>query len=203
MRITRVYTRSGDDGTTGLVGGQRVPKDDPRIQAYGTTDELTSILGWAREEIRAESAAFADSQDATRLDQLLEFFGNKLFTLGGDLATRLEDRHPAMPVIREDDIAYLEKVCDTFNDSLPPLTDFVLPGGSRTAAALHVARTVARRAEREVASLQRREDLGALPARYLNRLSDALFVLARWANARLRREEVIWRRDLPEPPLPG
>lgn len=203
MRITRVYTRSGDDGTTGLVGGQRVPKDDPRIQAYGTTDELTSILGWAREEIRTEAASFADPQDAERLDQLLEFFGNKLFTLGGDLATRLEDRHPAMPVIREDDIAYLEKVCDAFNDSLPPLTDFVLPGGSRTGAALHVARTVARRAEREVASLQRREDLGALPARYLNRLSDALFVLARWANARLRREEVIWRRDLPQPPLPG
>lgn len=202
MRITKVYTKSGDAGETGLVGGQRVPKYDPRIEAYGTVDELSSFIGWARQELAAEGERFSDPANPALLDQLLEFLGNKLFTLGGDLATRLEDRHPMMPVIVQEDIAFLERVCDHYNGSLPPLKDFILPGGSRTAAALHVARTVARRAERAVVVLDSRETTGGLQGQYLNRLSDALFVLARWTCARMDAPEVIWRRDLPEPPLP-
>ena len=202
LRITRVYTKSGDDGTTGLVGGQRVPKYDPRIEAYGTVDELASILGWARQEVVQEAVRFTDRQDAARLDALLEFLGNKLFTLGGDLATRLEDRHPMMPVIRTEDIDQLERVCDAYNEHLPPLKDFILPGGSRSSSALHVARTVARRAERSVVALSEHEETGGLPAKYLNRLSDALFVVARWVNHKQRVEEVIWRRELAEPELP-
>jgi len=202
LRITRVYTRSGDDGHTGLVGGQRVPKTNPRIQAYGTTDELSSFIGWARQELASERDRFASPADADLVDALLEYLGNKLFTLGGDLATRLEDRHPMMPVIVDADIEWLEQVCDAYNEPLPPLKDFILPGGSRTASALHVARTIARRAEREVLQLQAVEETGGLPARYLNRLSDALFVVARWVNLKMSVTEVIWRRDLALPKLP-
>jgi len=203
LRITRVYTKTGDDGTTGLVGGQRVPKFDARIEAYGTSDELTSVIGLAREEVRAERARFSVPDEADKLDALLEFIGNKLFTLGGDLATRLADRHPMMPVIRQEDIDFLERVCDAYNESLPALRDFVLPGGTRTAAVLHIARTVARRAERSVLILSAREDTGGLTAKYLNRLSDALFVIARWVCVRQGVPEVLWNRALPEPPLPG
>jgi len=199
MRITRVYTKTGDDGSTGLVGGQRVAKDDPRIEAYGTSDELMSFLGLARLELAAERDTFADPADSARLDTLLEFLANKLFTLGADLATRVPDRHPMMAVITPEDIAWLERVCDSYNENLPPLKDFILPGGSRTAASLHIARTVARRAERAVQTLSRGEDPGPHPSVFLNRLSDALFVLARWANHRMGVPEVIWRRDLPAP----
>ena len=203
LRITRVYTKTGDDGTTGLVGGQRVPKFDARIEAYGTSDELMSMIGWAREELRAERPRFSSPDDADKLDALLEFIGNKLFTLGGDLATRVADRHPMMPVIQQAAIDFLERVCDAYNESLPALKDFVLPGGTRTAAALHVARTIARRAERSVLILNAREDTGGLTAKYLNRLSDALFVVSRWVCQRQGVPEVLWNRALPEPPLPG
>lgn len=201
MRITKVYTKTGDDGTTGLVGGQRVPKWDPRIEAYGTSDELMSVLGWARQELKGESARFADIGDVRKVDHLLEFLGNKLFTLGGDLATRVSDRHPMMPVITGEDIVYLEKVCDAYNAQLEPLKDFILPGGSRTAAALHVARTICRRAERAVLMLAEKEETGEV-GKYLNRLSDALFVVARWVNLKMQVPDVTWNRDLPEPPLP-
>lgn len=198
MRITRVYTKTGDDGTTGLAGGRRVPKDHPRIEAYGTVDELASLIGWARQELQHDAPRFESPEDARRLDQLLEFIGNKLFTLGGDLATAVDDRHPQMPVITPDDIAHLERVCDTYNSPLPPLKDFILPGGSRTASALHIARTVARRAERRVTTLATTEKTGHA-ATYLNRLSDALFVLARWTNLKMNVTEVIWNRDLKQP----
>ncbi|CAN5409697.1 cob(I)yrinic acid a,c-diamide adenosyltransferase [soil metagenome] len=199
MRITRVYTKTGDDGTTGLAGGQRVQKNDARIAAFGAVDELAAAIGIARVEVNADATKFSEKQDAAALDSLLEFIGNKLFTLGGDLATKVADRHPKMPVIVADDIVYLERTCDKYNAALPPLTDFILPGGSRSSAALHLARTVARRAERDVLTLMNAEEIGDAPLKYLNRLSDALFVLARWVNARQGIEEVIWRRDLPEP----
>lgn len=199
-RITSVYTKTGDDGTTGLAGGQRVEKDDPRIEAYGTVDELSSLMGWARQELQAEGpggdAAF------TRLDEVLAFVQNQLFNLGADLATRVADRHPQMKVIGEDDIRWLEMVCDVYGDLLPPLRDFILPGGSRTAAALHVCRTVARRAERSLMPLSRSEDIGPYVGKYLNRLSDAMFVLARWVNSRLEVPEVTWRKDAQPPELP-
>ncbi len=200
-RITRVYTRTGDTGTTGLAGGQRVPKDSPRIEAYGTSDELMSLLGWVREELLYESGRFEHVAEAQFTEELIVFLANKLFTLGGDLATRIEDRHPEQPVIREEDIVYLEKVCDRLNGELEPLRDFVLPGGSRTASGLHLARTVARRAERAVVALARHEETGGVVDRYLNRLSDLLFVLARWVNLKLGVPEVVWDRQLPAPNL--
>ena len=201
LRITRVYTKTGDDGETGLVGGQRVAKNHPRIEAYGNVDELSSALGHARMELEGEEARFSSVEDARLLADHLQYIQNQLFTLGGDLATRPEDRHPSMPVIGASCIDYLERVCDRFNGDLEPLRDFILPGGTRTAASLHVARTVCRRAERGVAALGLEEELGAFVAIYLNRLSDALFVLARWANARMGVAEFTWARSLPEPPL--
>ncbi len=201
MRITKVYTKTGDSGTTGLVGGQRVPKHDLRIESYGTVDELNAALAIARQAFNDESKD-SDSRSEGDFDKLMEFIGNKLFTLGGDLATRLEDRHPQMPVITEADIEFLEKVCDAYNESLPPLEDFVLPGGSRTSAALHVCRTITRRAERAVTALDAHERTGGLPQQYLNRLSDALFVLSRWVNFQLGVKEVIWERGLEPPSLP-
>jgi cob(I)alamin adenosyltransferase len=200
-RITRVTTRTGDDGLTGLVGGQRVPKDSPRIAAYGTVDELGAVLGLARVSLAAEAHDFAQPPDADKLARHLEYLQNQLFTLGGDLATRLEDRHPAMPVIAEGHIDWLERVGLAFNADLPPLKDFILAGASATAAALHVARAVCRRAERETLRLGREEPIGPHVLVYLNRLSDTLFILARWTNARLGRAESTWRRDLEEPPL--
>lgn len=200
-RITKVYTKTGDSGETGLVGGQRVAKNHPRIEAYGTVDELSAALGTARVELESERGRFPDSADAEKLAAHLKFIQNQLFTLGGDLATRLEDRHPMMPVMRGEEIAYLERLCDAFNADLPPLADFILPGGSRTSAALHVARTVCRRGERVLIHLALTEDIGEPPLVYLNRLSDALFVLARWANERMGIEEFTWKRDFVEPEM--
>lgn len=193
-RITRVYTKSGDQGDTGLVGGQRVPKDHPRIEAYGTVDELSSAIGCARAALATELPRFTDPSKAPLLDSHLKSLQNGLFIAGGDLATCLPDRHPAMPVVTADDVAALEALCDAFNQELAPLTNFVLPAGSATAAALHLARTVARRAERRVISLARQEDLGPHVAIYLNRLSDALFVLARWANMAMGVPEDVWEQ---------
>jgi len=183
------------------VGGQRVAKDHPRIEAYGTVDELSSALGTARVELADEMNRFGEAADGAKLAAHLKFIQNQLFTLGGDLATRLEDRHPMMPVLTQAEIDYLERLCDALNADLAPLTDFILPGGSRTAAALHVARTVCRRGERVLLDLARTEDIGEPPLVYLNRLSDALFVLARWANARMGIDEFTWARDFAEPDL--
>lgn len=202
-RITRVYTRSGDRGLTGLVGGQRVSKDSVRIEAYGTVDELSALLGLARLEAERETCRFTEPTDAETLASHLEFIQNQLFTLGGDLATRVEDRHPLMPVITEEHVGYLERLCDAFNGQLPPLKDFVLAGGTRTGATLQHARTVCRRAERCVVALSHVEETGDAAQSYINRLSDVLFVLARWANQRMEAGEAIWRRDLPEPPMPS
>ncbi len=200
-RITRVYTKSGDRGHTGLVGGQRVPKDHPRIAAYGAVDELAAALGMCRLEVLDETAGFDARENAHKLAENLKYIQNQLFTLGGDLATRVEDRHPQMPVITQAEVVYLERLCDTFNESLPPLTDFVLAGGSRTAGALHIARTVCRRCERDVQKLASEEEIGEHPMVYLNRLSDALFVLSRWANHHLGIEEFVWHKSLEEPVL--
>lgn len=202
-RITRVYTKTGDSGETGLVGGQRVPKTNARIESYGQVDELSSFLGQARLELEGERARFTRSTDADIVAGQLRFIQNQLFTLGGDLATRLEDRHPAMPVIGDEHLEYLESLCDAFNADLEPLKDFILPGGSRTAAAIHVCRTVCRRAERHVVRLSHSEEIGAFPHVYLNRLSDAFFVLGRWVNMRMGVSEYQWDRSAARPPLPG
>src|SRR5262245_7243469 len=165
-RITKVYTRTGDDGTTGLGGGQRVPKDSLRIEAYGTVDELNSQIG----------VALAAGLDA-ELSGPLSAAQNDLFHLGSDLCVLEEDKaSPPVPRIEARHVDALEAWMDRLSESLAPLENFVLPGGAPGAAALHVARAVCRRAERLVIALGRREAIGAYTIRYLNRLSDALFV---------------------------
>jgi cob(I)alamin adenosyltransferase len=191
IRINRVYTRGGDTGQTSLVGGRRVAKDSIRIESYGTVDELNAVIGLARTANRA-SAGRARKPDRDQLDAVLERVQNELFNLGSDLATRTEDRHPKQPVIEERHVRYLEETIDDLNAGLPELTSFVLPGGGWVPAFLHQARTVCRRAERLVTALARQEAVGKHALVYLNRLSDLLFVLSRWA-ARARKEaEPLW-----------
>jgi cob(I)alamin adenosyltransferase len=181
-RITRVYTRTGDDGTTGLGSGQRVPKDSLRIEAYGTVDELNSHIGVALASGAHEPAASA-----------LARIQNELFHLGSDLCIREEDkkRLPA-PKIEKRHVVALEKLMDELSEELAPLENFILPGGSPAAAALHVARTVCRRAERRVLALSRQEQIGPHALTYLNRLSDALFVMARYENKKSGGADTLW-----------
>lgn len=187
-RITRVYTRTGDDGTTGLGGGQRVPKDSPRIAAYGTVDELSSTIGVAL-------AAGLDGKLAATLQRIQ----NELFDLGADLCVVEEDKaRRNVPAVEQSHVDTLEALMDELNDELGPLANFILPGGAPGAAHLHVARTVCRRAERLLVTLSRLEPVGPHTLRYLNRLSDALFVMARYENLRKGHPEVLWK--LPSPP---
>ena len=193
IRITRVYTRRGDRGETDLVGGVRVAKDGARIDAYGTVDELNAALGLAR----ALNATEPGHRTARReLDGLLRRLQNELFDLGGELATPADVFRPGMFRVGAAEVKALESVMDRCQEDLAPLKSFVLPGGGRVSAALHVARTVCRRAERDVLRLMRAEDIGEWPLAYLNRLSDLLFVLARWIGRRRGEEEFLWERPL-------
>jgi cob(I)alamin adenosyltransferase len=181
-RLTRIYTRTGDRGETALGGGQRLPKDHPRIAAYGTVDELSSALGVAL------AGGLHD-----RLAGDLRRIQNELFHLGSDLCFREEDKAgKELPRIEERHVAALERTIDELNAELGPLDNFILPGGSAGAAHLHLARTVCRRAERWVVTLRREEAVGEHALSYLNRLSDALFVMARWENRRLGVQDVLW-----------
>lgn len=171
MRISKVYTRTGDGGETSLVGGRRVSKADPRVAAYGDIDELNSVIGLAR-------ARLNDAQ----VDDALSLVQNDLFTLGADLASPADVE---VPRITDEFISALEELSDTFLKELEPLTEFILPGGSEAGATLHLARTVARRAERNVVALQQIEEVNPKTVIYLNRLSDLLFILARAANKHL------------------
>lgn len=178
-----IYTKRGDDGTTGLFGGPRVSKDDLRVAAYGDIDELNSVLGLARAEL---------AQDPD-LAAILARVQSELFTLGAQLATpHVEEAPKNVPAIRPDDVTRLEQEIDRLDLELKPLRSFILPAGSRSAATLHVARTVCRRAERAVVTLSRHEPLPALSMEYINRLSDHLFTLARAANQRAGVEESKW-----------
>jgi cob(I)alamin adenosyltransferase len=181
-RITKVTTLTGDRGETGLGSGRRVPKDSPRTAAYGTVDELNSALGVAL-------AAGLDEKLAGRLRAVQ----NELFHLGADLCIPEEDkaRHPG-PRIEERHVAALESFQEELAADLEPLRNFVLPGGSPGAAHLHVARTVCRRAERRAVALARQEAIGPEVVRYLNRLSDVLFTMARWENRRKGVAEPLW-----------
>ncbi len=193
IRINRVYTRGGDAGETSLVGGPRVAKDAIRIQSYGTVDELNAVLGLVRTANRETPGA--SDEDRARLDALLTRLQNELFNLGSDLATRTQDRHPAQPVIEERHVVLLEKTIDEMNEGLPELRSFVLPGGGWVSAFLHQARTVCRRAERLVTTLAREESVGPHVLAYLNRLSDLLFVLGRWAARARRESEPLWEPE--------
>lgn len=195
MRITRVYTRTGDKGTTRLVGGQEVPKDHPRIDAYGTVDELNAVLGLVRHFNRQSGAA---PEAVDRIDRMLHVVQNDLFNVGSDLATRPEDRWEGMYRVGGEDVKRLEDWIDALNDDVGPLREFILPGGGAVGSFLHQARTVCRRAEREVVELLRAEpEAGEGPMRYLNRLSDYLFVLGRWAAKQLGEPEFLWERPRP------
>lgn len=184
IRINRVYTRTGDQGQTGLVGGHRVGKDDLRIECYGTVDELNATVGLARLHTGTEALA--------PLDAILRRVQNELFNLGSLLATRAEDLHPRQPVIEDRHVERLEQEIDRFNAGLPELRSFVLPGGGAAAAHLHLCRTVCRRAERLTVHLSRGETVMPEAIRYLNRLSDALFVFARWAAHTGGEPEPLW-----------
>ena len=178
----RIYTRTGDRGETGLIGGRRVPKDHLRVEAYGAVDELNAHLGLVR----------AQTEDV-ELAALLDDIQHRLFDLGAELATPAGPAGAA-PAIATAEIEQLERSIDRHQTSLPPLREFILPGGTALAAALHVARTVCRRAERRLVTLGREEPVRADLLRYLNRLSDLLFVLARVVNHRAGRSDVIWRK---------
>ena len=174
-RLSKIYTRTGDDGTTGLGDGERVRKDSPRVEAFGTVDELNAAIG----------IVLTFELDATIHDCLTRV-QHQLFNLGGELCL------PDMQLINQDHVDALEQHLDSLNENLPPLKDFILPGGSPAAAHCHLARTVARRAERRVISLAGEEPVNDTAVRYLNRLSDLLFVIARALARENGGTEVLW-----------
>ncbi|MEO6835397.1 MAG: cob(I)yrinic acid a,c-diamide adenosyltransferase [Candidatus Tumulicola sp.] len=187
---TRIYTRTGDDGTTGLVGGQRIKKNALRIETYGTVDELSSSIGVVRSALRAVRE---NSARAARLDAWLAWTQDALFNLGSDLATLLKSRWEGMPLVGAADATSLERAIDEAQPDLPPLDAFILPGGSLSGAHLHVARTICRRAERLLIALREEDDgISIQTVHYLNRLSDALFVWSRWINDELGEPEYQW-----------
>ncbi len=186
---TRIYTRTGDQGMTGLVGGGRVKKNSPRIETYGTIDELSSAIGIARAALRP---LLPDHERGGRLDAWLAWTQDALFNLGSELATLPEDRREDRPSVGGADAQALERAIDEAQADLAPLANFIHPGGSMPGACLHFARTICRRAERLLVALNDREEVGAEPLRYLNRLSDALFVWARWINDGVGVAEHIW-----------
>ena len=178
----KIYTRTGDDGTTALLGGRRVRKDAARLRAYGTVDELNSAIGLARA-----------LKTGRKLDAMLATIQQDLFRLGAELATPSAARGRASASVTAAQVVALEKLIDQLETGRPALRNIILPGGVPAAAALHLARTICRRAERCCVALARREKIGAQVVPYLNRLGDALFVLARWTNRRQGAMETLWR----------
>jgi cob(I)alamin adenosyltransferase len=176
-RLSKIYTRTGDDGTTGLGDGSRVPKDDPRVEAYGCVDECNSAIGVV--------LAVAGLSDDIR--ELLTGVQHELFDLGGELCI------PGHRAIQAEQVLALEQALDRFNERLPPLKEFILPGGGTAAAACHLARAICRRAERRAWTLARVETVAPEPLQYLNRLSDLLFVLARVLARQESGSEVLWK----------
>lgn len=185
VALNRIYTRQGDAGQTSLAGGQRLPKDAPRIEAYGTVDELTACVGLAR-------VSCEESPQLAALSAILRRVQHELFNLGSILATLPADVHPKQARVTAAESEQLEREIDTMNAELAPLRSFVLPGGTRINAELHLARTVCRRAERLLVSVAREEEIPSDAIQYLNRLSDALFVWSRWVNHVLGAPEVLW-----------
>jgi cob(I)alamin adenosyltransferase len=176
VRLTRIYTRGGDAGETSLGDGSRVSKLDPLVRAFGAVDELNSLVGWA--QVVAADARLARIQ-------------NELFDLGADLSVPLQEEGRLR--VSESQVEALEHDCDRFNEELPELKSFILPGGGEAAARIHVARAACRRAERDALEASRVHDVNPVALRYLNRLSDLLFILSRAANAAGGREEPLWR----------
>lgn len=186
LALNRIYTRGGDRGFTSLVGGQRVSKDSRRIACFGVIDELNSLLGLA-------AVSVSETSKLSKLSPILLRVQHELFNLGSILATLPEDVHPKQPRVTATEVDRLEKEIDAYNEELPKLRSFVLPGGSRVNAELHVCRTVCRRAERMTITLSHEESVPEEAIQYLNRLSDALFVWSRWVNHVLGVEEILWQ----------
>jgi cob(I)alamin adenosyltransferase len=185
-RLTKLYTRTGDDGSTALGGGQRVPKESLRVTAYGTVDELNSAIGVA-----------VASGLAARLAETLPVIQNELFHLGSDLCFLEDDKaRYQVPQIEVRHVTQLEALIDEFNATVGPLENFILPGGALGSAHLHLARTLCRRAERAVIALARKEPIGEQVLPYLNRLSDLLFVMARYENKQRGLTEPLWNTHL-------
>src|SRR5438093_5949657 len=188
IRLTRIYTRTGDTGDTALVGGRRVPKDAARIEAYGTVDELNSVIGLAR----VFNAERLKKGKAPRwLDGVFRRIQNELFDLSSELATPGDAAYEGMHRVGEAEVKALEALMDECQKDLAPLKSFVLPGGGRVGGFLHQARTVCRRTERRILTLSRAEPVGEWPLKYVNRLSDLLFVLSRWVGKHLGETEYL------------
>jgi len=190
IALNRIYTKTGDTGETKLAGGQKVPKDDLRIECYGTVDELNSFIGLARTSLESFTPA---AVPLARLAEILKRVQHELFNLGSILATVPKDVHPQQPRVTAIEVEQLEKEIDEANEHLEPLRSFVLPGGSRVNAELHVCRTVCRRAERLLVALAHDTAVPAEAMQYLNRLSDAFFVWARLVNHVMHTSETLWQ----------
>jgi len=200
VRITKVYTRRGDNGETALVGGKRVAKHSPRVEAYGTIDELNSVVGIAR-VFNEESL---EAGGAHRfLDEVLCRIQDELFDVGSELATPSEFVQDGMYRVSQSEIDRLEKLIDKCQEDLEPLKSFILPGGGRVGAYLHQCRTVCRRAEREISRLSREEEINKNLIKYVNRLSDLFFVLSRWIAKQTGEREYLWQRGLQQKPRKG
>jgi cob(I)alamin adenosyltransferase len=192
MRITKVYTRTGDRGTTRLVGGQEVSKDSIRVEAYGSVDELNAAIGLLRSLFLANPHA-----SSLTMEPLLERIQHDLFDLGARLATPIDSEFQP-PGVHAEATTWLENSLDQLNEDLPPLVDFILPGGGTINAHFHLARTVCRRAERRLVTLVSAEtETGTRGLIYLNRLSDWLFVAGRWTARSREESELLWQQDLP------
>ncbi|RBP48471.1 cob(I)yrinic acid a,c-diamide adenosyltransferase [Arenicella xantha] len=178
-RLSKLYTRTGDDGTSGLSGGERIAKNHERMNAMGTVDELNSVIG-----------LLICKLDDPELENMLVAIQHDLFNIGGEISM------PGHSFIQTDKVTALEASIDQFNELVEPLKDFILPGGSEAAAVCHMARSIARRAERDVVSLHHNEPVCDTTRQYLNRLSDLLFVVARIINLRLGRDDVLWKKEL-------
>jgi len=178
----KIYTKTGDKGETGLMGGKRLGKDSLRIHAYGEIDELNAWLGVCRAQ-----------NSPKEIGGMLHQLQRELFDLGADLATPLDSK-VTVPRVTENQTANLEKLIDSMDEKLTPLKNFILPGGCLLVSNLHIARTVCRRAERAIVALQKQEEIGGLVVKYVNRLSDLLFTMARYANKLEGEEEELWQK---------
>ncbi len=194
IRLTRIYTRTGDKGTTALVGGTRVPKESTRLEAYGTVDELNSVIGIVRTLL--PQFVLKLGNDGEWYSEMLRRIQNELFDVGSELATPPEGEYEGMHKMGEAEVALLEKEMDRMEQELEPLKSFTLPGGGQLNAFLHQARTVCRRAERVLWRLKREESVNDQLIIYVNRLSDHLFVQSRWVARRLNEPEFLWDRGL-------
>lgn len=189
--MAKIYTKTGDRGETGLVGGQRVSKADIRLECYGTVDELNSILGLAQATLSESNEL--DAEIKKNVSTILNSLQNELFNLGSRLASADDETLRKMPAVEDDSITFMEKTIDAYTKELPSLKNFILPGGTMTASHIQWARTVCRRAERATVRLSQSEPVEPASVRYLNRLSDFLFVLGRYLNYKAGRDETIWK----------